>query len=91
MPEPSMGGDCQDTDKLSIIPLTNYLSTVLNVVVKDDTALCDDQGNIGDDQPDGTDLRRIGRKTYYVCDLGSRGRGKLAQTQLSKYFKTTCE
>ena len=38
---------------------------------------------------DGSEIRGMGRKTYYVCDLGQKGRGKLSQTKLSSYFTTT--
>ena len=38
---------------------------------------------------DGSEVRRMGRKTYYVCDLGLRGSGKLSQTKLSSFFSTT--
>ena len=34
---------------------------------------------------------QISRKTFYTCDLALGGGGKLTQTWLSSYFKTTSE
>ena len=33
-------------------------------------------------------MSRMGRQSYFVCDLGMRGRGKLRQSRLS-FRKTT--
>ena len=41
--------------------------------------------------PDGTTKWRISRKSFSSYDLAPRGRGKLTQTRLSNYFKTTSE